>query len=256
MALPFGQLLGFLIPVFGLEIVSDALTKQQKKDRLFYFFLGKASLCVITTLLTLCLWIPGHSRGSIMIAMEDSDSSRTKTTERTLTSILVKKSFVDTSKPETRNVTEEASLREALIDKNEEKDKLETLKEVDLIQEAGSAEEEELDTEQDLGKSKSQLKEEINKMTVKSQVKTDPEDVKETFRNKEFETKVVPNIRDKEQAKKEHGLCLQLKNIFSKPPVVILIINYGLLYGNLTALAAVCAELYTRFSISQVNSKT
>jgi len=105
---------------------------------------------------------------------------------------------------------------------------------------------------QSLAEKKSTIREEINRMTVKSSLKEVSEGEEEDRPSKAFEKKRSGILQKKEREKKGDGICSQLKHIFSRGTIFLLILNYGLLFGSFTAQGAVCAEVYASFGIKQV----
>ena len=71
MALPFGTLIGFFVPVFTSGVYEKGLTVDQQKQKIANYLMKESIWASAVFVLTFLLWIPGHSKASIMRIIRD-----------------------------------------------------------------------------------------------------------------------------------------------------------------------------------------
>lgn len=226
MGVPFGSLLSFLIPVFGIGVLNKGISQEEIKDRIFYYLMGQAGFCSLVTLLTLMFWIKGHSRISIMTFIAKEEETRKKGEEKEGLTDMKQTFLTDALLQNQYKGNQSLSINQNSI-------------KTDIIYKRKNT----LDKDKDFYSETKGVKQNNATPSI-SQGREDD--------NNSTSSELQRNLAA-EQLKKNNTIFFHVKHILKRGTLFLLIINYGFSFGSLTAQGSLAADIYSLYGVNQVN---
>ena len=240
MALSVGSLLGFFIPVFTANLYDEGMSNEVGRKRVRGYLINEAIGAAVVAVLTLLLWIPGHSNDSILRIIREKQ--RRDNPEIELESPLVRQSIkqLDHGKPKRKRSTNKVGFTDVIEIQDSEKLKHKDGQKSGVIEQIHEVEEGLLEVD-----SPSKIHEKDG---------SDTESFTQDIEQKEAEIKLEQLKLQAQQLKGKHlTLGEQIKYIFSRRIMVVIIINYSLSFGTVTAIGSLSAEIYVRMGRNEVS---
>lgn len=260
MGVPFGTLLSFLLPVFGIGILNVKLTVEEKKQKLFYFLIGEAVFCSIVSFFTIIFWIKGHSRLSIITLMAQQqvkdEMEKDKNLKATLLTANLMASKLRSRIESQNNPKGNGGSHNDFGIKTKDFGELERRNGAShndyngkgFSTRTGGMEK----RKKNFGEYHSQANQNFGDEKVSSISHedgdggdSDGQSMGSEIRRKLFE----------EQLKKGKSIFFHVRHLFKRGTLLLLIINYGLSFGSLTAQGSLAADIYSLYGVNQVRKK-
>lgn len=227
--------MGFILPVIAAGSYLT-LTDVERKKRMMVYFVAEGAVCLFITMLTLIIWIRGHSRLSIIsILAKDKAIEQANQDSMMRATLLTQQLLKNDDEADAQN----DSIHVNSVFSNANVRKLSTKTGLDELNTRLSY----------LGRNKSDVHRfgsyHENDQSVSHE---DNEAPKKQGLDEETERKLAV-----EKLKKHNSIFFHIGHLFQRSTLVLLMINYGLSFGTLTAQGAVAAQINSFFGISQVS---